>query len=151
VSPYLNEAMAYEKEGKYKEALPAYREILKRDPDNPVALNNVAYMMAETGSGLDEALSLANRALQKVPNNLDIADTVGWIYIKKNLSDNAIQIFKDLTQKNPEKSTYHYHLGMALFQKGDRPGAKRSLETALSKRPDKDEESKIKELIAKCG
>lgn len=151
VGPYLNEAIVYEKQGKYKEALPVYREILKRDPDNPVALNNVAYMMAESGAGLDEALSLANRALQKVPNSLDIADTVGWIYIKKNLSDNAIQIFRDLTAKNPEKSTYHYHLGMALFQKGDRPGAKRSLEAALTKRPDKDEESKIKELIAKCG
>jgi tetratricopeptide (TPR) repeat protein len=151
VSPWVQEALVYEKAGKLAEAMPVYQEILKRDPDNPVALNNAAFLMAESGSKLDEALSMANKARQKLPNNPDVADTLGWIYIKKNLSDSAIQIFQELITKNPEKATYHYHLAMALFQKGDKPGAKKSCETALARRPDKDEEARIKELLAKCG
>ena len=151
VSPWVQEALVYEKEGKLTEAMPIYREILKRDPENPVALNNAAFLMAENGQSLDEALSMANKARQKLPNNPDVADTMGWIYIKKNLSDSAIQIFQELIAKNPERATYHYHLGMALFQKGDKPGAKKACENALARRPEKDEETRIRELLAKCG
>jgi Flp pilus assembly protein TadD len=80
-----------------------------------------------------------------------VADTLGWIYIKKNLSDNAIEIFRDLTKKLPGNSTFHYHLGMALFQKGDRPSARKELQTALQSKPSQQEATKIKELLAKLG
>ena len=56
-----------------------------------------------------------------------MADTLGWIYLKKNLSDNAIEIFQDLVAKAPNQSTFHYHLGMALYQKGDKPKAIKEL------------------------
>jgi len=150
VAPWLHEAILLERAGKINEAMPVYREILKRDPENALALNNAAFLMAERGENLDEALNMANKARQKMPNHLDVADTLGWIYIKKNLSDSAVQTFRELTTKNPERATYHYHLAMALFQKGDKPGAKKSCEAALSKRPDKEEEARIRELLAKC-
>ena len=150
VSPWVQEALVFEKAGKITEAMPIYREILKRDPDNPVALNNAAFLMAENGQNLDEALTMANKARQKLPNNPDVADTLGWIYIKKNLSDSAIQIFQELINKNPERATYHYHLAMAQFQKGDKPAAKKSCESALAKRPDKAEEGRIRDLLSKC-
>ncbi|MBE7541610.1 MAG: CPBP family intramembrane metalloprotease [Solibacteraceae bacterium] len=78
-----------------------------------------------------------------------MADTLGWIYIRKNLSDNAIRIFRELTAKHRDNPVYHYHLGMALYQKGDRGGAKQSLQTALSLRPAKDDEVKIRELLTR--
>ncbi len=42
-------------------------------------------------------------------------------------------------------------MAMALFQKGDKPQAKRELQTALRNRPSQQEEGKIKELMAKIG
>ena len=150
VNSYVRQAMVMESQGQVKEARPIYEKIMTLDPDNPVALNNVAYLMAEEGTNLDQALSYANRAKQKMPNHPDVNDTLGWIYIKKNLSDNAVSIFRDLVQRYPEKSTYHYHLGMALYQKGDKPNAKKSLEFALTKNPDNAEQTKIRELISKC-
>ena len=74
-----------------------------------------------------------------------------WIYIKKNLSDNAIQVYHDLLAKQPNRSTFRYHLGMALYQKGDRVQARKELETALQNHPTKDEEAKIRELMGKLG
>ncbi len=150
VNAYVRQAMVMESRGSVKEAKPIYEKILTLDPDNPVALNNVAYLLAEDGTNLDQALAHATRAKQRMPNHPDVNDTLGWIYIKKNLSDNAVSIFRDLTQKYPDKSTYHYHLGMALLQKGDKPSAKKSLEVALTKNPDNTEQSKIRELILKC-
>ena len=86
-----------------------------------------------------------------MPNEPNVADTMGWIYIRKNLSDPAIQIYKELTAKDGSVSTWHYHLGMALYQRGDRLEAKKALATALTKNPPKDEAGKIKELLAKIG
>ncbi len=149
VNAYVRQAMMMESQGKLKEARPIYEKIMTIEPDNPIALNNVAYLMAEDGTNLDQALSYANRAKQRLPNHPDVNDTLGWIYIKKNLSDNAVSIFRDLIQRFPEKSTYHYHLGMALYQKGDKPNARKSLELALTKNPDSGEQTKIRELISK--
>jgi tetratricopeptide (TPR) repeat protein len=137
--------------GRRTDALTAYRDAMKIDPNNPVVLNNLAYLMTTTGGDLDEALSLATRAKQQLPNFTEVSDTIGWIYIKKNLSDNAIEIFKDLTNKVGDNATFHYHYGMALYQKGDKANALRELNKAIQYKPKKDEESQIKELIQKIS
>ncbi|MEO8129451.1 MAG: AzlC family ABC transporter permease, partial [Bryobacteraceae bacterium] len=95
------------------------------------------------------AMTMAQRAKQKLPQDNNVADTLGWIYIKKNLSDPAISIFKELIRLEPDRSTYHYHLAMALAQKGDKPAAKKELESALRMQPVKAEEQKIRELLQK--
>ncbi|HUS06229.1 MAG TPA: tetratricopeptide repeat protein [Bryobacteraceae bacterium] len=151
VTPYIQLALMLDTEGKKDEAKPMYEQILKIQPDNPIALNNLAFLLAEAGIDLDQALTMAQRARQKLPQDLNVADTLGWIYIKKNLSDPAISIFRDLVQKDPERSTYRYHLAMALMQKGDKPNARKELETALRSKPPKAEEVKIRELITKIG
>jgi tetratricopeptide (TPR) repeat protein len=137
--------------GRHKEAMGLYEQILKLHPDNAVALNNLAYMIAELGGNLDEALTYAQRAKQKLPEDLNVSDTLGWIYIKKNLSSNAVAIYKDLVSKAPDNSTFRYHLAMALFQMGDNPQAKRELQAALRSKPSKEEEGKIRELMARIG
>ena len=134
--------------GRRDQAKPIYEQILKIQPDQPVALNNLAFIKAEEGQDLDEALTMAQRARQGMPNSPDIMDTLGWIYLKKNLSEDAVRTFKELLQAEPNRAAYHYHYGMALLQKGDKPSAKRELETAIKFNPSKDEAGKIRQLLA---
>ncbi|HML16283.1 MAG TPA: tetratricopeptide repeat protein, partial [Bryobacteraceae bacterium] len=141
--------MLLEATGKRDQAMPIWEQVLKIQPDAPVALNNLAYAKAEQGVDLDQALTMAQRAVQKVPGSMDMADTLGWIYIKKNLSDDAVRVFSDLVQKDPNNPTFHYHYGMALLQKGDKPSAKRELETAMKDKPSKDDAAKIQDLLRK--
>ena len=143
-------AMILDSTGQKKEAKAVYESALRLESENPIALNNLAYIMAETpGGDLDQALTLAQRANQKLPQATEIADTLGWIYLKKNLPDNALEIFKSNVSKVPKSSTYRYHLGMALFQKGDKVRAKQELQVALTNNPSKEEAASIKELIGK--
>lgn len=144
-------ALTLDAAGRRPEARQAYEQTLNLDPGNGVALNNLAFLIAEGGGDLDQALTFAQRAKQVLPNLLEVSDTLGWIYLKKNLSDNAIQIFADLVKKEPNHSTYRYHLGMALSQKGDKPRALKELEQALQSNPPKEEAAKIRELITKIG
>jgi tetratricopeptide (TPR) repeat protein len=134
--------------GRREQAKPIYEQILKIEPDHPVALNNLAYIKAEEGGDLDEALTMAQRARQKLPNAAFVKDTLGWIYIKKNLSDDAVRLFKDLVVADPANPQFHYHYGMALLQKGDKPSAKKELEAAIRNNPSKDDAGKIRQLLA---
>ena len=149
VLPLLRLGMLYDGVGRRPEAKQYYEQIIRLAPDNVIALNNLAYIKAEEGTDLDQAMSYAQRAKQKAPKEPDISDTLGWIYIKKNLSDEAVRIFRDLVKERPANSTYHYHLALALFQKGDRPAAKQECDTALKNNPSQDEQTKIKDLMGK--
>jgi len=149
--PYLQLALLYDTTGQRSNARPLYEQALRLQPNNAIALNNLAFMLADNGTDLDQAMTMAQRAKQQSPTNTDISDTLGWIYIKKNLSDSAIAIFRDLVRDKPERATYRYHFAMALFQKGDRASAKKECEAALRSKPSKDEEAKIRDLMAKLG
>jgi len=133
--------------GPADQAKAVYEKILKLDPNNAIALNNLAYRKAEEGLDLDAALTMAQHARQIEPNATAMADTLGWIYIKKNMSGEAERIFKDLVDKDPNNSTFRYHYGLALMQKGDKTSAKREFETALKDKPSKDEAGKIQDAL----
>ena len=141
-------AVTLEHAGKIPEAKQVYEAAIKLDPNNGVALNNLAFLLAEHNGDLDEALSKAQRAKQLMPNTAEVSDTLGEIFLRKNMSDNAIGIFEDLVAKTPKQSTYRYHLALALKQKGDKPRAVRELNEALKYNPGKEERAKIQEELS---
>lgn len=148
---HLSFALMLEATGQSAQARPVYEQILKLEPDNAIALNNLAFMMAESGTDLDQALTMVQRAKQKWPNDANVADTMGWIYIKKGLSDDAIRIYRELVQKNPTHVTWRLHLARALFQKGDKLQARKELEICTKNRPTRTEEAEIKNLMGKLS
>jgi tetratricopeptide (TPR) repeat protein len=137
--------------GRKDEARKAYEEVLKLQPDNPVALNNLAYSKADDGVDLDQALTFAERARLKQPSDPNILDTLGLIYLKKNLTDDGLRLLHELTQRVPDNPTYRLHYAQALYQKGNKPDAKKELQAALRYNPSDREQVKIKELMAKIG
>ncbi len=112
-------ALAFQTADRKPEARQAYEQAVKLDPQNGFALNNLAFLIAEGGGGdLDQALTYAQRAKQVLPNLSEVSDTLGWIYLKKNMSDNAMDIFQGLVNKAPEQ----LHVP---FSSGHGAGAKR--------------------------
>ncbi len=144
-------ALTLDGAGRRKEARQVYEATLKIQPDNGVVLNNLAFLLAESGGDLDDALTKAQRAKQLLPNLFEISDTLGWIYLKKNQPDQAIEIFKDLVGKQPTHATYRYHLGMAYSQKGDKTRAIEQLKEALKDNPNTEDKGKIQDLIRRLG
>jgi tetratricopeptide (TPR) repeat protein len=137
--------------GRKPEARQVYEATLKIQPDNAVVLNNLAFLLADNGGDLDDALTKAQRAKQMLPSLGEISDTLGWIYLKKSMPDNAIDVFKDLVAKQPNHSTYRYHLGMAYWKKGDKTKAMEQLKEALKYNPQSEERKKIQEMIQRLG
>jgi tetratricopeptide (TPR) repeat protein len=144
-------ALVLEAAQRWPEARQVYEVVLKLDPNNAVALNNLAYLLTEHGGDLDDALTKAQRAKQLLPDLTEVSDTLGWIYLKKNLTDNAIDIFKELVIKVPSSAIFRYHLGMAYSQKGDRTRALKELQDALKFNPTKEDRERIQQLITRLG
>ncbi|PWU05240.1 MAG: hypothetical protein C5B51_15125 [Terriglobia bacterium] len=151
VQPLLLLAISLDKAGRTEEARNTYKQVLQLQPENPTALNNLAFLLVETGGDVEEAVRLASRALQKSPGQLNYADTLGWAYVQKRQPAAAIQIFNNLVKASPENATFQYHLGAALAEQGDKARARVALTTALANRPTKDQEAKIKALLASLG
>jgi Flp pilus assembly protein TadD len=139
-------AAALRQAGRRSEVGGKLERALHLDPENPAILNNLAYSLAENGTDLDRALSLAQRAVQKAPQEPGFTDTLGWIYLKKNMTDAALQVFTNLAAKYPDNPTYHYHLGAALAAHRDWVQARAELNTALLRGPDKSDEREIRQL-----
>ena len=141
--------VALDKVHRTEEARANYERALQLQPDNPAAANNLAYLLAANGGDLDEALRLANRALQKSPGQPNYTDTLGYIYMKKKQNESAVRTFNSLVRQFPKSPVYHYHLGTALLETGDKAKAKTEFETALRNQPSPTDAAKLKELLSK--
>ena len=148
-SVLTNLALTLDEAGRTSESRQAYEAALKLDPNNGLILNNLAYLLAEHGGDLNDALTKALKAKQLLPNLAQASDTLGVIYLRKGLNDNAVDIFKDLVVKAPDQPTYRYHLGLALSQKGAKADAVKELRASLKYNPSQDEREKIEQLLVK--
>lgn len=134
----------------FDEAEKNYREALKLSPENPIAANNLAWIIAAYDKGnLDEALKLAQTCVDKNQNVAGFYDTLGLVYYKKGLFSPAVEQFKkavslDDTQavQNNVAATpaYRVRLAMALASAGDNQNAKKEAELALKREKDLSQE-----------
>ena len=56
--------------------------VVAAEPDNAVALNNLAYLLADAKDAAKEALPLAERAYRLSATAPVVADTLGWVHFK---------------------------------------------------------------------
>ena len=76
-------------------------------------------------------LILAQRANRLAPKHPDIADTLGWIYYKKGLYDEAVANLKAAAEGSPDNPIIRYHLGAAYYKHGAKDEAAAELKKAL--------------------
>ncbi len=132
VPAYLQKAYYFEISNDPKNAIKNYRKVLDLDSQNVVAANNLAWLLAVNDIDIDEAFSLAEPLKKKLPENPEIADTIGWIYYKMNnfpMATNQL-LFSVNNRKNPSAENY-FRLGMSLYRNGDSIKAKQTLRKAL--------------------
>jgi tetratricopeptide (TPR) repeat protein len=140
-------ATMLEAAGRNEEAVASYRETLQLQPENAIVLNNLAFLLADGGKNLEEASKLAEKAQKRMPGHPVISDTMGWIYLKKGMSQSAMHVFANLARKYPDNPTFHYHYGLSLIVNGEKKKAQGEFRLALAHGPSRLEESRIKDLV----
>jgi tetratricopeptide (TPR) repeat protein len=87
-------ASLYEKTNEVGRARDLIRGILKLNPDNAHALNFLGYSLLEREEDMDEAFKLISRAVEIMPDDGYIRDSMGWFYYKVGKYDLALKELK---------------------------------------------------------
>ena len=126
-------AKIYEDLGNFEEAINIYDKAYDKYTGNVVLINNLAILLSEHRAD-ENSLKRAKELADKLKNSEHalILDTVGWVYYKTGYFDEAVNVLKTVTEKEPGVAVYNYHLGMALYKIGDEDGAKIYLTRSLA-------------------
>lgn len=109
----------YHQQGDEDKAFDAYDRTLRNNPDNALVLNNYAYYLSLRGERLEEALEMAIRANELVPDNVYYTDTYAWVLYKLGRYKEAEKIMKKCLglEKNPSGANLE-HYGDILLKLG---------------------------------
>jgi putative PEP-CTERM system TPR-repeat lipoprotein len=114
---------------RYDEATVEHEAVLKAQPDNIAAQNNLAWLYQIKND--DRALPLAEKAHELSPTSADVADTLGWILVKRGQTDRAIALLEKLAPLPDAPPEVRYHFAVALKNAGRVQEARQNLEAAL--------------------
>ena len=138
----------YESKQDWAHARQQYQTVLDVQPDNPLASNNLAYVMLEQGGNVDVAFAMAQTARRQLPDNPSCADTLGWAFYHKGVYTSAINLFKEALKKQPDNGLYNYHLGLAYAKNGQTALAKQQLERVMKLKPNSHEADELRKAMA---
>jgi Flp pilus assembly protein TadD len=105
-----------------------YLNALNHDRDNVIALNNLAYILADNFGEDRQALDYAMRAYQLRSNDPRIMDTLGYILVKNERPQDALNLLQQAHTLLPEIPVVAIHLAQAKIALGDKAAARALLE-----------------------
>jgi tetratricopeptide (TPR) repeat protein len=122
-------------EQQFDEARRSYEQSLSINQSFAPAANNLAWLLLEHYGNLDEAMGFAQTARRERPYDPIIADTLGWVYLKKGTLRGAVKLLQESAGKLTENAAVQYHYGVALYETRDTVKARNFLQRALKLDP----------------
>ena len=117
--PWLNYAVMMAESGDWDQASQGYREALQRAPRHPLALNNLADLLARRGGDLSEALNLAERAGRLLPDAPEVIDTLAHTYLRKGMTANAVASYRKLMDRLPKPERARIQARIDQIERGE--------------------------------
>ena len=121
------------KQTRYGEAESLYREAIEKNPENAVAMNNLAVLLALQGIKLDEALDLVKKAIEIAGPLGSMLDSRASVYMARGEPEKALADIADAVADN-ESPVRLFHQAQAFRKAGNIKSAKDSLQKALDKK-----------------
>jgi tetratricopeptide (TPR) repeat protein len=146
VAGWLQLATLDEQSERFDRATDAYRRVLAVQPNNVVALNNLAYAMAVRQMKPAEALPFAQRAATLARNDPQIADTLGWIYHLVGNDKMASQVLGPVARLGLNQPDVRLHAAIVFAAVGAPAVAQRELEAALRLNPDLENSEDVRQV-----
>jgi tetratricopeptide (TPR) repeat protein len=150
VAFYLLAGGIYESKQDWDHAKQQYQKVLEIQPENPLASNNLAYVMLQQGGNVDVAFAMAQTARRQLPDNPNSADTLGWAFYHKHVYTSAIGLFKEAVKKEPDNALFNYHLGLAYAKSGQAALARQQLDKVVKLKPNFPGVDELRQAVAEA-
>lgn len=158
VTDHPSDAQAYtvlgsvqEAQGDRDQAMASYKKALQIQPEQPIAANNLSYLMVETGQNIDVALSLAQVARRAMPDSPSTADTLAWAYYHKGNFSSARDLLEEAVKAAPNDAALHYHLGLTYSKLSNTADATVHLKKAVTLAPNSQTAKDAEKALSQLG
>ena len=127
--------LAYQEIGNFERAEHYLRKTIALSPEREEAYNALGYFFAESGTNLDEAVTLIQKALKKSPANGAYLDSLGWAYFKQGKLNDALKQLEKAVLYMPNSVEVQDHLGEVYLKKGLKKEAVAAWQKAIQLSP----------------
>ena len=93
--------------GRDDEAIAALEKALALQPDDRLLNNDLGYLYADKGVQLEKAEQMIRKALAGRPNEINVLDSLGWVFYKQQRYREAGQIFQRLLRREDDEADEH--------------------------------------------
>jgi tetratricopeptide (TPR) repeat protein len=122
-----------------------YEQVINLEPDNVVALNNLAWHIRAENPA--KALEYARHANQLAPDSADVLDTLAVVeYANKDYKQAQRSVERALAQ-NPDNPSVQFHSAMISAAMGDSASAINTLEALRDSGADFPEKDQANQLL----
>jgi len=126
-----------------------YRAVLKRQPDNVPALNNLAFLLVrEKKPG---AVALAEQAVKLAPGQALLMDTLALSYAQENQLAKAVELQTRVVALAPDTGDYRLNLAKLQIRAGDTASARTELAKLVAKGKNYASQDEVTRLLKTLG
>lgn len=134
VDAWVQLGILYDQRGAADSSEHHYRRALRLDPENGLALNNLAYSLSQRREQLDQARAMAWRAVQAESQNAAYADTYAWVLYQLGEYQEA-RFYIERAIALGGNATHYEHLGDILWALQETNAAISAWRQALTRDP----------------
>jgi len=138
-------AEAYVRAGDRQKAAQQYETLLAREPRDPIALNNLAWLYLELRDR--RAIDTARRASALAPNAPAISDTLGWVLIQNGAVTEGLSHLQRAVEGDPRNEDMQYHYAAGLAKAGKSADAQVRLSALLREKTAFSSRNEAEELL----
>ncbi len=115
---YFRAGTAFERSKEWDRAELYLRRSLEVEPENPLVMNYLGYILVDQEQSLYQGLDLISRAVQLRPTEGYIVDSLGWAYYKLSHFWRATRVLETAFSLSPGDPEIQSHLGDAYYRVG---------------------------------
>lgn len=105
-------AISYQRKGQYDKAKDLYQQIIQKVRNNDRVFKNLALVTLQNNSPM--SMEYADMAYNLNSNSASNLDTLGWVHLKNNNTNEALKYLSQAVKIAPSNPDIRYHYAVAL-------------------------------------
>jgi putative PEP-CTERM system TPR-repeat lipoprotein len=131
---------------RYADAEVGLNKILAKRPHDAVTLNNLAWVLQQSGNSDAKARAMAQQAYILAPG-AQTADTLGWILVSQGEAAKGLPLLRQANTEGGSDPRVKYHFAVALKDVGQKAEAVKQLNAVIAVDGDFDEKADARKLL----
>jgi tetratricopeptide (TPR) repeat protein len=94
-----------------------YRKALAMEPNSPVRMTRLAFLLIDKERNIDEGIELVNKALELNPGNYEYLDCKGWGFYKQGKYNEALELLEKNWESMQPRYNHSFYLHLEAAKK----------------------------------